>query len=282
MSFTVRNIDEQEMEFLISSAAFHGWNPGLEDASVFYNTDPNGFFIAELNGKPIGCISAVSYPDRFGFIGFYVMKQEYAGNYYGAQLGLKAIKYLQNHVVGLDGVIERIDNYRRLGFNYAYSNARYEFVNSVKEDVYISDSIKQYDESYFNQISDYDKLCFPTRREAFLKNWLKMTNAKVFIYLENKKLMGYSVIRKCLKGYKIGPLFADNFEIAESLFISSIMAADKNEYIYFDIPEVNKHAVKLTQKYNMNKVFATARMYNTSAPDIHLNKVFGITTFELG
>ncbi len=270
------------MDFLISSAAFHGWNPGLKDGQVFYQTDPNGFFIAELDGKPIGCISAVSYPNNYGFVGFYVMQPEYAGNYYGAQLGLKAIKYLSNHLVGLDGVVERIDNYRRLGFIYAYANARYEFINNFNEDFILLDAIRNYDNSYFKQVMDYDKLCFPADRSKFMENWLMMENANSIVYADEGRLKGFGVIRKCLKGYKIGPLFADNYDIAESIFIALIGKTEKGESIYFDIPEINKYAVNITQKFNMNKVFATARMYNAAAPDLHLNKIFGITSFELG
>jgi hypothetical protein len=45
---------------------------------------------------------------------------------------------------------------------------------------------------------------------------------------------------------------------------------------------VNKEAVKLTRQYKMTPVFETARMYTKQAPAIPLEKVFGVTTFELG
>ncbi|MDS3860397.1 hypothetical protein RIF25_06200 [Thermosynechococcaceae cyanobacterium BACA0444] len=42
-------------------AAAEGWNPGQFDATRFYNTDPAGFFMGELEGEPIACIPGVSY-----------------------------------------------------------------------------------------------------------------------------------------------------------------------------------------------------------------------------
>jgi hypothetical protein len=48
------------------------------------------------------------------------------------------------------------------------------------------------------------------------------------------------------------------------------------------IPDINKEAVALTQEFNMDKVFETARMYSKSFPEIELGKIFGITSFELG
>ena len=32
---------------------------------------PHGFFIGEWWDDPVGCISAVAYDDRFGFVGLY-------------------------------------------------------------------------------------------------------------------------------------------------------------------------------------------------------------------
>lgn len=54
------------------------------------------------------------------------------------------------------------------------------------------------------------------------------------------------------------------------------------EKVYLDIPEINPEAVKLVQKYKMRKVFETARIYTGEFPPIEINKIFGVTTFELG
>jgi len=49
-----------------------------------------------------------------------------------------------------------------------------------------------------------------------------------------------------------------------------------------DIPEVNIAAKNLTQKYCMKKVFETVRMYTGELPGLPMDKIFGVTTFELG
>ena len=38
----------------------------------------------------------------------------------------------------------------------------------------------------------------------------------------------------------------------------------------------------LAKKYGMNYVFETARMYTKKPPEIDVQKVFGVTTFEVG
>ena len=43
-----------ELDTLVGWAADEGWNPGLNDAQIFWDTDPQGFVAAELGGELIG------------------------------------------------------------------------------------------------------------------------------------------------------------------------------------------------------------------------------------
>lgn len=48
------------------------------------------------------------------------------------------------------------------------------------------------------------------------------------------------------------------------------------------MPEVGHAAVALAEDLGMTPVFETARMYNGPAPDVALERIFGVSTFELG
>ena len=52
--------------------------------------------------------------------------------------------------------------------------------------------------------------------------------------------------------------------------------------VFLDVPEPNTAALTLARDAAMTPVFETARMYAGQAPDMALDQVFGITTFELG
>jgi len=47
-------MNEDELNLALEWAAAEGWNPGLDDAKCFYAADPNGFFLGELAGEPVG------------------------------------------------------------------------------------------------------------------------------------------------------------------------------------------------------------------------------------
>ncbi len=266
-----------EIEIASYLAYKEGWNPGLNEGLVFYNTDENGFFIAEVDDRVVGCISAVRYSDTFGFIGFYIIDKEYRKSPAGALLARAALNYLKGCNIGIDGVLERVENYKNIGFILAYKNIRYEGIgNNYK----FSDKIFHSRIIDFNEILDYDTHLFPANREKFLKGWLNMLNSTSYVYYDNG-VCGYGVIRPCKKGYKIGPIFADNFEFADEIY-KSLASVAIDENIYLDIPESNLKSVELVRKYEMKEVFATARMYSKYKPLIDIDKIFGITSFELG
>lgn len=277
--YVIRQMTKSDLDLAISWAAKEGWNPGLHDRDAFYNTDSKGFFMGFFDDKPISCISAVSYGKDFGFIGFYIVHSDHRNKGYGIKIWNKAIDYLKTQNIGLDGVLAQQENYKKSGFKLAYRNIRYQ--GMVKKYEVKNDNLININTVPFNELVRYDYQLFPVPRPKFLKYWIKEPESLTLGFLKNDKLFGYGMIRKCVTGYKVGPLFADDKIIAENIF-KKLNNFAVGSLIFLDIPEVNKEALKLVNKYKMKSMFETARMYTKQSPDININKVFGVTTFELG
>jgi GNAT superfamily N-acetyltransferase len=107
----LRAMSEAHLALALDWAAAEGWNPGLDDARCFYAADPQGFFLGELDGLPVGCVSAVRYGSGFGFLGLYIVKAEFRGCGFGLQLWRAALDRLGDRVIGLDGVVAQQENY---------------------------------------------------------------------------------------------------------------------------------------------------------------------------
>jgi len=278
--FVIRPMSRSELDLAVDLAANEGWNPGLYDADCFFKADPNGFLIGLLYGKPIGCISGVSYGGGFGFIGFYIVVPERRGQGYGIRLWNAALAHLKGHNVGLDGVVAQQANYKKSGFALAYRNIRYEGTAAPPSGE--SPHISVINDVLLNAVSAYDRRFFPAGRDAFLKCWTRMPESRAVAFLDGDAVCGYGVIRKCRQGHKIGPLFADTGDIAEALFVSLCGHAEPGAPVYLDVPEVNPAGVDLARRHHMEKVFETARMYTGENPAIDTAGIFGVTTFELG
>ena len=263
----------------IDWARQEGWNPGLHDAGTFYQADRNGFFIGELDGEAIAVGSAVVYDERFAFCGLYIVKPEYRGHGYGMQLTRARLAYVGGRNAGIDGVVENIPIYERIGYRLAHRNERYG--GQALRKPFDDRCIRPLSEVSFSLIEAYDRHCFPAIRSAFLRAWIAQPDAAALGWLDNGRLAGFGVRRRCFEGHKIGPLFADDLEIAEQLF-RALQQEVEGDPIFLDIPEINPQAKQLVESQPMERVFSTGRMYLQGQPQLADDKIFGITTFELG
>ena len=279
--FEVRNATEKEVDqILVEWSAQEGWNPGLHDGPCYYAADPTGFFIGYLGEEPIACVSAVAYDKSFGFMGFYIVKPEYRGHEYGLQIGKIGFDYLGRRTIGLDGVVAQQANYMKSGFKIAWNNYRMRgkavaSTEEFPEIVPLSDELME-------EVEILDASCFSITRPLFFRRWVKQPDHTVFVSIRKGRVSGYGVIRKCRDGYKIGPLITDDQEQAEAFYLRLCSTVEEGATVYLDIPELNKSAIQLAAKYNMEKVFETARMYIGHVPLIKMSKIFGLTSFEIG
>ena len=278
--YIVSRMSQDDLNIMIEWAKKEGWNPGLHDAESFYQADPNGFFVGKLDGKIIAMGSAVVYDEQYAFCGFYMVDPAYRGKGYGLALTKERLAYVGARNAGLDGVVNMLDKYARLGYKLSYYNARYHGEN-LHPVLQKNSAIISLSHINFKQLCAYDSQYFPAPRDAFLSCWINQPGAKSLGYLEQNQLQGYGVIRPCDQGFKIGPLFAENQQIANQLFAQLVHHAF-GAPVYIDVPGCNPYVVDLIDKYHLNKVFETGRMYLKEPPQINMEHVYGITSFELG
>jgi ribosomal protein S18 acetylase RimI-like enzyme len=281
---TIRTMRRDEIGLAIELAAREGWNPGLHDAHCFAEADPNGFLIAEVDGKLAGCLSAVSYDGRFGFIGLYIVVPELRGRGIGWRMWTQGMQRLAGHLVGLDGVVAQQDNYRKSGFELAWRNVRYAGTarhgeSSMDAGAAIVVPLADVD---FRAVCADDRRVFSAPRERFLRAWVGTPDAAALACVDGGRLAGWGVIRRCREGHKIGPLVADTKAVASLLYSTLCGRVPDGDAVYLDVPLPNAEAVALAESYGMRGVFETARMYTGAAPKYELERVFGVTSFELG
>jgi len=278
-AYQIRRMNPDDVAIAIEWARREGWNPGLHDAQTFYQADPNGFFIGELDGEAVAVGCAIIYDAAFAFCGLYIVAPQHRGQGYGFALTEARLAYCGDRNIGIDGVLENVTIYERIGYRKHYENARYQF--AAGEAPARPARLVTIDQVDVGALNRYDRQCFPAARATFLNTWIHQPEALSLAWIEQGQLKGYAVRRRCHEGHKIGPLFADDPAIAEHLLLAC-QEGVRGENLIVDMPETNEAALKLAASYHMERTFATARMYQKGLPALAYDKIFGITTFELG
>lgn len=286
--FVIRSMTQADLEAItIPWMRDAGWNPGLHDAVPFLAADSEGFLLGELDGQPIGCVSGVRYDDTFAFLGCYLVLAGHRGQGYGLALHEAARARLQGCVQGGDGVLGNVPLYQRIGRVLAYRNARFEGVRPAN--LSCPAPVQPLHQVPWREVLELDRTCFPAPRSRFLQEWIRQPGTRALALRrdgppdpEDPPLRGFGVIRPCHRGWKVGPLFALGEATAGDLLDALLATIPEGDPYYLDIPGPNAAAAHLVQQRNLKEVFATARMYTGPAPSLRLDRIFGITSFELG
>jgi GNAT superfamily N-acetyltransferase len=282
-ALTLRLMNRDEVDDLVVWAADEGWNPGLHDADLFWAADPEAFIAAELDGVVIGGGAIASYDGDFGFMGLSVVRPQFRGAGLGgrlwhARLGLLRSRLAPGAPIGLDGVLQMQEWYGRAGFAYSHRSIRYEGSGRAAD---WRRGIVPASEVPFEQLLAYDRRCFPGDRGRFLRAWMAQPDSLALAAMDGATLRGYGVVRRCGRGARIGPLFADDATVAADLFVS-LASYLPGEPVFIDVPQINAWAMSLAQRHEMREVFSRARMYIGPHPRLADARIYGITTFELG
>lgn len=203
-------------------AASEGWSPGLHDADAFVVADPEGFFVLKVDGQPAAAVSAVRYGERFGFLGLYITAPELRGRGYGLAVWRAGRKHLAGRVVGLDAVLDQEETYGRDGFFPDYRTTRHVLASPGRVPPARRPMIDAR-ELPVETLVGYDDRLFPAERSAFLAAWLATPGAVSLAVVEGDQLLGWALRRSCLEGHKVGPLFANDPEIANDLLCAVAM-----------------------------------------------------------
>ncbi|KOU80596.1 GNAT family N-acetyltransferase [Streptomyces sp. CH8.1] len=281
--FEITGASAADMEMIRGWADEEGWNPGDSDRFAFAVADPGGFLVGRLDGEPVACISAVRYGAGFGFIGLYIARPAFRGRGYGIRLWRAGMERLDGRLVGLDGVVEQQDNYRKSGFRSAWNNIRVEGVPQGGEAADDDGDIEIVDAATlsFDLLAAYDRRFFPAPRDAFLSAWTGLPGRTALAVVRDGRVEGLGVIRPCSAAHRIGPLYAATPAVAAAL-LRRLARHAPGGLVSVDVPDANPEATALFKGLGLVPTFEAARMYTGPAPVVAMAELFGVTTLELG
>lgn len=273
----VRAMTHADLGRVLGWAADEGWNPGLDDAAAFLEADPEGFFVAEVEGRAVAAISVVNHSDSFSFLGLYICLPDFRGQGIGYALWQQALGHAGNRTVGLDGVPAQQDNYRKSGFDLAGRTLRY--VGSVKgaDDPHL----RRIRPSDVAELTALEEGANGYHKPAFCTAWFRDTQTRATLVLEGERgIEGVVTYRACREGFKIGPLVALDAHGARRL-LHGAAARMAGAPLMIDVPGDCPQLGDYCDELGLTVPFETARMYRGAAP-VSGPCIRAVATLELG
>ena len=237
-------------------------------------------------------MSAVKYSNEYAFVAYYMVDEPYRGGGYGLAMTKTVLGSLPKGCnFGANTLEENATKYVDfLGLKSYWSIHRMAFL-AHQATLSLSDmshptgiTIKPACELPFHNMLDYDTSVHVYACLTFLKKWISAPNCFSYAAINNNgTVVGYTVVRTTLRqkdGWIIGPLFADNSQIARCVYQAVFDKVSKEDPLGIDVP--NGNALHVAKELPSKEIRRFVRLYNKGVPPkFPLWKVFGSTSSHI-
>jgi ribosomal protein S18 acetylase RimI-like enzyme len=264
----------EDFDFVANLYATENWGYLPSDIRRFMEWEPDGCFIAEIDGKYVGHVFSISY-GHLGWIGLLRVDPKHRNRGIGSELTRKAISYLRSKgakTVKLEAVQEAVNLYRRLGFKEEFDSLRLkalvQIVPLIEYTSILTPSarveIRPMNNEDIPSIAVLDSIYFGASRIKVLNTLFQDFPHLCFVAVARDRLLGYAMCRKSASGiYRIAPWVCDpeSPKVAEKLLVACLRSVGENSIAMLGIPAVNDQAVEIAKKFGFQIVDVCRRMY---------------------
>ncbi len=235
-------IDDLRLGLQLSRQA--GWNQTEFDWLRFLNMEPEGCFVAELNGCPVGTTTTCVF-DRVAWIAMVLVDKDARGQGVGTKLLKHSLDYLdgrQVKTVRLDATHLGRPIYEKLGFVPEYELARFEGIaQQGGEGPVVIEAVPK----FFADMIEFDRQMTGTNREKMLSRLFNEFPQNTHIVTHHDKIDGFVTMRPGANAVQVGPCVATMN--AGPALLSDALHRCAGKAVFVDIPTGNVHAVKIAE-----------------------------------
>lgn len=277
--FTVETATLDDWRIVTAWGNGEHWNIGFHDAECFFEVDPEGFFLARHNGRPVAAVSLVNYDDTYAVWGHYLVAPEERGKGFGMGVCKVASRHSGDRATAGDAMPTQVDNYGKDGSVPIHRTMhRWGELTPVAG----ASRARAVLPNDLEAIADYDAQAFPAHRGRFLAKWLFVGEHRAVCVQDGRRIVGYAVIRPAPVGYRIGPAVADDAAVARELLIGLTCDLPAGQKMSAFTPDLAPDTAGLFQEFGLEEHFYVVRMWRGTRPAREHARMFAIASLELG
>ena len=280
----LRLMSGQDVAFANRLRELAGWNQTVRDWRGYLSYDPEGCFVAEVEGKPAGTATTIHYGDRFGWIGMVLVHPDFRRLGIGTQLLNRAIARLKEcgvRGIKLDATPMGRKVYVPIGFVDEYELSRYEGIAPAVDPTAVT-HVTAFASADFDDVVRLDAEGFGAERAAVLQSLAERNPELCFALSDSAGFAGFLIAREGASAVQIGPWIARNADVAEKL-LRAFFARAKGRRVFVDVVAPNSSATVLIRSHGFTVQRTLTRMFlgENAHPGVP-SLVFGISSPEKG
>jgi GNAT superfamily N-acetyltransferase len=239
-----------------------GWNQTQADWQRFLALEPDGCFVAELDGMSVGTTTTCVFAP-VGWIAMVLVDERVRGRGVGSGLMRHALRYLDKQGVRtarLDATPLGQPVYGKLGFVPDYALVRFEGVLPARDPVSLVEPVRP---ENLDRIHKLDQTITQTDRRKLMTHLYGECPERFRWVRRGQECLGFLTSRPGTTAVHLGPCGAG--EEAASLLLADACHAYHGQRVYVDVPVENGPATSLAESLGLKPQRRLLRMHRGPA-----------------
>ena len=260
---TLRLMDEMDLPCADSLRGLIGWNQTVKDWRQLLLLEPEGCFVAVLDGKLVGTVTTITYGLTLGWIGMMLVHPEHRRHGIATRLMVRALEYLQRkpvRTIKLDATPAGRSLYEKLGFRLESELTRWQRpaqTESVALGLRRSET-RPLEEQDWLAAGEIDAAAFGVLRFHFLRG-LACRSRQVFVWPKEGQVVGWGMLRPGANADYLGPVTCLNSDGSVAL-VSNLLSYVRGRAVFWDVPEDNEPAKAAAKSFGFVPLRPLSRM----------------------
>ena len=254
----IRTFRPDDVSFATQLSDLENWGVSAAEYECLTSFEPQGCFVAEADGRPVGMIISIVY-GKFGWLTSLLVASDYRRRGYGRALLDRAVGHLLDRgvrTVGLDATLEAAPFYQHAGFAPAYEVHHLQRP-ALPAPAPVADSFGPLEAKNLHAVAMFDWAIFGGSRHRALRELLKRSPV-AYLAQDQAGVAGYLLARRQNEHWAIGPWVCVR---SEEPLLTAALGAMGHEPVRLALPEVNRRGCELLAAHGFHLLRREVRMY---------------------
>jgi GNAT superfamily N-acetyltransferase len=259
-----RTMTTADIAFGMRLKAQNHWNQLEDDWQRQLDLEPDGCFVAEVRGVPVGTACCCVF-DSVAWINMVLVDRDQRGQGVGTSMMRHVLQYLDERgivSIRLDATVLGQPVYAKLGFTGDFTLERYEGILPSAPATGVmgeeGTAIEPLTEADLSALFEFDQFITSTRRAELLRHLFTQHPKHAFKHTTHGQLDGYCLARPGSNAWQIGPIQASPPAGRALLLQAAVHFA--GQPVYLDAPTANAEANAVVQALGLTVQRSFLRM----------------------